>query len=440
MRSRFDAAIGMDSWPRHWKKKLARRGFNVAETDEWDPVRARKQAGDYVVTADVGPVDEASMLVVVIKAIFSNPDRFRFSVHPTSAASEVLATFGLFRDHQVGHRAFDDRFLIRTNDTHTLDRLFEQSDMGQIQGVDHYLDLRIVDERGSGRGPRLPDGLDELMLQARPADLNDTSTLGTLLHAFESVLSTLPAVLFERPEPVDAIAARLLGTVGGRIQDDYLLWDGDPPRFRFIEEIEEAGDRRGVAALCALLDDGNRELAERALQALRTLGSAEAVPSVIAQLGRYAAGGDWGYHDLVVKFLREQGEGELAGAFDRVVLHGEPLFAPLQRHPDDVGRALVRVLDTGLTFSAASAARALGELGLRWAEPAVRRAARRLAGLSPAEQKMFDDAIAAMERWDALPRPAGTPAHDEQLPRAVEQTGVATDALPQPVADPDAKK
>jgi hypothetical protein len=191
-----------------------------------------------------------------------------------------------------------------------------------------------------------------------------------------------------------------------------------------------------VEPLLQVLGDPDGLLRTHAIWALGEIGDARAVPALIPFLGEETEGGS--DNKAAAAALRQLGEGRLVEAFAQT-LRGSK--AALESWPGkyrrEVVQAFIRALDSPDAGPAVQSAEALAELGAVEALPALRAQSRvRHFGDERTEER-WAQAVAQLEAWAALPRPADAPLSPETLPRPAGEPEPSPETLPRPIGEPE---
>ena len=91
--------------------------------DEWRGDRVVASHDGWRVTLDTEHNPATKVSDTRMRARFSNPSDFRFTIYRKGLLSGLATHLGM-QDVEVGHEAFDREFVIKGNDEHRLKRLF----------------------------------------------------------------------------------------------------------------------------------------------------------------------------------------------------------------------------------------------------------------------------------------------------------------------------
>jgi hypothetical protein len=152
-------------------------------------------SGRDVVVADVGQwrvvldvVHHDKVCFTRLRAPYVNADGFRFLIFRKHLFSGLADALG-FQDVAVGHREFDEAFIIRGNDESRLRRLFDNPRLRELLMAQPKVLFKVIDDEGFFR-PRFPNGVDELRFQV-PGVIKDLPRLKALYELFSETLHQL---------------------------------------------------------------------------------------------------------------------------------------------------------------------------------------------------------------------------------------------------------
>ncbi len=156
-----------------WKGSVVR-----AEIDEW------------TVTLDTYTVssEHSHVTYTRLRAPFVNKGGFRFSVHRKHLFSPLGRLLGM-QDITVGHRAFDEAFVLKGNDERQVRRLFSHEPLRRAIEAQPQVSLAVRDDEG-WFGKSFPDGVDMLVFQV-PVVIKDVERLKALFDLFAETLRAL---------------------------------------------------------------------------------------------------------------------------------------------------------------------------------------------------------------------------------------------------------
>lgn len=123
-----------------------------------------------------------------MRAPYVNRDGFRFKIFRSSVFSNIGIFFGL-QDIEIGYPAFDDAFVIQSNDKVQVRALFANPQIRHLVEAQPKLWLEVRDDR-NWDGNRFPENVTELYFQCRGA-MKDLAHLKLLYELFAEVLDHL---------------------------------------------------------------------------------------------------------------------------------------------------------------------------------------------------------------------------------------------------------
>ena len=189
--------------------------------------RSRPAADDWIITLDTYTQSSGntSSTYTRLRAPYFNPEGFRFEIYRAGFFSEVGKALGM-QDIEVGHKRFDDDFVIKSNRPRRVRRLFDNAEIRRLIDVQPRIHLSVKGHEGVFS--RYPAGVDELYFQA-PGTIKDRAHLR---HLFDLFAEVLQQVCHEGKAYEDdvRIHIRRLSAPGGQIEYTRLLWEGDEPR------------------------------------------------------------------------------------------------------------------------------------------------------------------------------------------------------------------
>jgi hypothetical protein len=173
-----------------WNEVIQRMEGQEAE---WDGAAIRVQHGPFVVTLDLHAEVEghASLCSTRLRAAFRNLDGFRFRLRRHGVLDSIVSWVG-GRDIEVGEKAFDQAFVLKTNRPAELQQLFSSEKLRQALLQSPVRLAEIRDDEG-WFGPEFPAGIDELYLDVEER-IADADGLRQLYAAFAILLDRLSSV------------------------------------------------------------------------------------------------------------------------------------------------------------------------------------------------------------------------------------------------------
>jgi hypothetical protein len=391
--------------------------------------RVQVDSGDWTLTLDVHLVSngDSSVPYTRMRAPFVNRDGFRFSLYRAGLFTHLGKLLGT-QDLEIGDPVFDAKYVIRSNQPEKVRVLLANPRIRELLDSQPRLFFTVRDDEG-WFGARYPDGVDQLLFDV-PVVIREPNVLRPLFDLFTETLQEL-----ERLDSGEAdertLLLRTLEDPGGEVSEkNAVLWKGDERRRRAAGALGRLKEARAVEPLIRALSDPDIHLRRQAIKALASIGDARAVPALIPLLG--VIEGDALTSDASAA-LHELDHGEVADALAEALAGNHTALSAVQpelREP--IIQALIGALG-GPT--APNAAQALAEIGAVEALPALRAALQPQPWLPGAPAPAVEEAIRALERRQALPRPAASAEADRRaLPLPAGQAPAHVDDLPLPGA------
>jgi hypothetical protein len=168
-----------------WEQLGSEIGAQV-EHDFWTGTEVRATVRDWTVTLD--STRDATMRFTRMRAPYANPSGFRFTLHPDGFFNSIAKFFGM-QDVEVGHPDFDERFIIKGNDSDRLVALFDDPEIRELVMEQPSIYLTVRDDDG-WLGDDYHDETD--LLEFLCADIvEDRERLHRLFALFGAVLDRL---------------------------------------------------------------------------------------------------------------------------------------------------------------------------------------------------------------------------------------------------------
>ena len=155
-------------------------------------VRVDAAHGQWVVTLDTQIVNtgKSTTTYTRMRAPYVNPDGFRFNVYRKGLFSDLAKLFGM-QDVVVGHRQFDEDFIIKGNDEAKLRRLFDNDRIRELITVQPRINFRVQDDEAGFWGARnFPPDVDELYFREYGV-IRNVDRLKELYDLFSETLDEL---------------------------------------------------------------------------------------------------------------------------------------------------------------------------------------------------------------------------------------------------------
>ena len=152
--------------------------------------RVDAQVGQWVVTLDTYVVSTGKSTITFtrLRAPFVNRDGFRFTITRAGIFNPVARAFG-FQDVEVGDAAFDEAFVVKTNDEPRVRTFLADPDLRAKLALQPKLTLSVLDDEG-WFGAKFPEGVDELKFHT-VGIIKDLVRLQNLFELFAATLNRL---------------------------------------------------------------------------------------------------------------------------------------------------------------------------------------------------------------------------------------------------------
>ncbi|HTG75263.1 MAG TPA: DUF3137 domain-containing protein, partial [Terriglobia bacterium] len=177
-----------------WSALQAQIGAEVVPGGLWQGDRLQAQAGEWTVTLEEHTMASMAGKAPIIihhtrmRAPFSNPGGFRFSIHRASMFSYVGTLLGM-QDIQVGHAEFDAEFVIKGNNEKLVQSLCSSERLRALVTVQPKFQLSIHDDEG-WFGKKYPPEVDVLVFDVAE-HIRDVERLKGLYDVFAETLHQL---------------------------------------------------------------------------------------------------------------------------------------------------------------------------------------------------------------------------------------------------------
>ena len=183
-----------------WRRRI----FGVSRDDAWRAVAAELNARHEPrgwcrssrIVADLKPwqitldtVQESENQVLTrMRAPFANPSGFRFRIYRASMFSELGKRLGM-QDIVIGDAAFDEAFIIQSNDESKVRALLADPQLRALIAAQPRIMLKVKDDEGRFGAP-FPAGTDELKFTCGGV-IKDVDRLRLLFDLFAATLTRL---------------------------------------------------------------------------------------------------------------------------------------------------------------------------------------------------------------------------------------------------------
>lgn len=186
-----------------WRQFSQQVGAEYIDPPGWKRDYIQATHRGWTITLDIYIVSTGKTAIPFtrFRAPFVNPDGFRFSIGRKNLLHVIGILMGA-QDAQVGHRDFDDAFVIKTNNDAKLRDLFSSQALRERFQNEPTARLTIKDDEGLF-GPNFPEGVDELQLMAH-GHTKDVARLKSFYDLFAMTLDELCRIgsAYENTPPV----------------------------------------------------------------------------------------------------------------------------------------------------------------------------------------------------------------------------------------------
>ena len=392
-------------------------------------VQARHR--DWIITLDTytQSTGNTTQTFTRLRAPYFNPEGFRFEIYRASIFSGLGKSLGM-QDIQVGHRRFDEDFVIKGTEAGRVRRLFDNEKIRRL--INAQPKIRLSVKAHEGWLSKFPAGVDELHFQSGGV-IKDLAQLRALFDLFAEVLQQVCHEGRAYEDDV-RIHMRRLRAPGGRIEDKHVLWESHGQRRDAAAALGRLGDPVAVPVLASVLWDEDALLRTRAVDALTAIRHPDSIAPLIPLLADIRAADGLSMRARAADALRQRGEGDLV---DAVLAAFAGDFGSLKARGGDYRTEIVAALAGALEGpSGANAADALAGIHAVEALPRLREVLRRIGAGGPAGEAVAG-AVKELEARASLPRAAsGADVAVDTLPRAARQPGPDDGTLPRRAPGP----
>lgn len=396
-----------------WRQLSHELCGDFQEGGVWGVDRVQVRHEDWVITLDHYTVStgKSSVTYTRMRAPFVNPSLFRFTVYRANIFTGLGKLFGM-QDIEVGNPFFDDAFVIQGNQPERVRSLFQNPRLVDLIMPHPQFHLAVMDDEG-WFGARFPDGVDQLWFQV-VGIIKDLVLLRLLFDTFITVLNTLHAQDSGGADECSRMIETLLGPRGQVVSGGVVMWDGDPGRRKACEALSRSTDPRAVAALSAVVDDGDEFVRLGAIHGLGRMGNVQAAYALIPLLGDESSIRGHMIRQAAAQSLVSLGEGRVSEAYEEILRSGpgghEKLLSGGYR--DALIGAFRRSLRSHFPFATGNSALALSAMGALEALDDIKRRRRNVPADWASARSALDRAIDELDRHLTLPRPAAAPSED----------------------------
>lgn len=408
-----------------WRQLSGKVGGRFHEGGLFAASAVQARHRDWIITLDTYTQSSGNthQTFTRLRAPYFNPEGFRFEIYRASIFSGLGKSLGM-QDIQVGHRRFDEDFVIKGTEPARVRRLFDNEKIRRL--INAQPRIRLSVKAHEGWLSKFPAGVDELYFQSAGV-IKDLAQLRALFDLFAEVLQQVCHEGRAYEDDV-RIHMRRLRAPGGRIEDKHILWESYGQRRDAAAALGRLGDPAAVPVLASVLWDEDAVLRTRAVEALTEIRHRDSIGPLIPLLADTRAADGLSMRARVADALRQRGEGELV---DAVLDAFAGNFGPLRARGDSYRAEIVAALAGALEGpSGANAANALAGIHAVEALPRLREVLRNIGAGGPTGEAVAG-AVKKLEARASLPRAAsGADVQADTLPRAARQPGHDQATLP----------
>lgn len=174
-----------------WRQFAAQTGSNYVAGGFWKGDRIEAAHGSWTIVLDTYTVSTGKTNVTYtrMRAPYSTPDGFHFTVYCQGIFSEIGKWFGM-QDVTVGYEDFDRDFVIKGNDEEKLRQLFSNQRIRDLIAAQPEIHFSVQDDDGNVWTKMFPAGVDELKFQVAGV-IKDLERLKLLYELFAETLDEL---------------------------------------------------------------------------------------------------------------------------------------------------------------------------------------------------------------------------------------------------------
>jgi hypothetical protein len=172
-----------------WQRLAQEIGAHYEE-NFWKGAKVQATYGEWTITLDTYVVNTGkhSHTYTRFRAPYVNQDGFQFGIYRKHFFHGLALWFGM-QDVEVGHKDFDEAFVIQGNDVDKLRLLFGNEDIRQLIASQPAITLSVRGDQG-WFSRIYPEGVDELYFQVGGI-IRDVDRLKELFALFGLVLDQL---------------------------------------------------------------------------------------------------------------------------------------------------------------------------------------------------------------------------------------------------------
>jgi hypothetical protein len=172
-----------------WQQLAREIGANY-QANFWTGARVQAEYGEWTITLDSHTVNtgKSQHSYTRFRAPYINQDGFQFAIYRKNIFHGLAKWLGM-QDVEVGHKEFDEAFIIQGNDEKKLKALFANQDIRRLIEAQPQITLSVRGDQG-WFSRIYPEGVDELYFQVGGI-IKDVERLKELFALFGLVLDQL---------------------------------------------------------------------------------------------------------------------------------------------------------------------------------------------------------------------------------------------------------
>lgn len=173
-----------------WRQLSDEVGASYVDGGFWKGDKVKVTHGEWTVTLDTYAVSTGKSTIVYtrMRAPYTNPDGFRFTVYRRGFFSDVAKRFGM-QDIEIGDEAFDRDFIIKATDDSKVRELLANERLRELLARQKEIHFTVKDDEG-WFGPRFEGDADELYFTVVGV-IKDIERLKLLYELFTQTLDEL---------------------------------------------------------------------------------------------------------------------------------------------------------------------------------------------------------------------------------------------------------
>ena len=236
-------------------------------------------AGDWIITLDTYDVSDgnSSTTYTRLRALYVNPEGFLFTIYRSGFFPE-LDKVPRMQYVEVGYPRCDDTYVIRGNSKHRVRKFCENGRIRELIDSQPRVHLEVRDDDGWFEA-RFPGGVDELYFRCVGV-IEDLDQLENLFELFTESLHQLCHDGEAYEDDIDIHLRRLRGP-GDRVEGEYRLWQGDPPRRDAVVALGRLKDPKAIRLLVSALGSADNVLRVQAIDALASIAHPDATGPLV---------------------------------------------------------------------------------------------------------------------------------------------------------------